>query len=262
MAEYLTVTAPMIFWDFDGTLAYRHASWSDCLLEVLDQNDPAHGFRIEQIRAVLSRGFPWHEHEKPHASPGDATEWWRLVGDLIRRGLIDMGCSAELADRSSSAFRSHYLTLDRWRLADDTVPVLTDLRDRGWSHVILSNHVPELNDIVDHLGLGRLITETVSSGVIGYEKPHPNAFQRALDIAGHPDPVWMAGDNPVADVAGAEKAGIPAILVRAQEFTMDYVERIEGSWARGGAWSDWQTHVKRRAADLTEAAGIIHRHSF
>jgi len=29
-----------------------------------------------------------------------------------------------------------------------------------------------------------------------------------------PTSVWMIGDNPVADVAGAEAVGIPAILVR------------------------------------------------
>ncbi|WP_443044957.1 HAD hydrolase-like protein [Streptomyces sp. NBC_00343] len=35
----------------------------------------------------------------------------------------------------------------------------------------------------------------------------------ALDRAGSPGRVWMVGDNAVADVAGAQALGIPAILV-------------------------------------------------
>ncbi|MFI5884541.1 HAD hydrolase-like protein [Streptomyces sp. NPDC051554] len=34
-----------------------------------------------------------------------------------------------------------------------------------------------------------------------------------LDRAGSPERVWMVGDNPVADVAGAQALGIPGILV-------------------------------------------------
>lgn len=44
-------------------------------------------------------------------------------------------------------------------------------------------------------------------------------FQLALAEAGDPHHVWMVGDNAVADVAGAQAVGIPAILVRAQKGT-------------------------------------------
>jgi putative hydrolase of the HAD superfamily len=53
-----------------------------------------------------------------------------------------------------------------------------------------------------------------SSASIGYEKPHPAIFRRALAAIPAAGPVWMIGDNPVADVAGAEALGLPAILVR------------------------------------------------
>jgi len=42
-------------------------------------------------------------------------------------------------------------------------------------------------------------------------------FKAALNAAGHPRVVWMVGDNPVADIVGAEAVGIPAILVRNKE---------------------------------------------
>ena len=57
--------------------------------------------------------------------------------------------------------------------------------------------------------------ETIhTSASTGFEKPHPRAFELALEAAGHPDTVWMVGDNPIADVQGAQRLGIPAILVR------------------------------------------------
>lgn len=94
------------------------------------------------------------------------------------------------------------------------MPVLESLRQRNWTHVILSNHVPELSLIVQHLGLNRYVHQIFNSAQTGYEKPHPMAFklvQMSLDKA---EQLWMIGDNPVADIAGAEAANIPAILVR------------------------------------------------
>ena len=42
-----------------------------------------------------------------------------------------------------------------WQLFDDTVPALDRLGEAGWRHAVLSNHVPELEQIVAGLGLDR-----------------------------------------------------------------------------------------------------------
>ena len=99
-------------------------------------------------------------------------------------------------------------------LFDDTLPALAELRRAGWRHVILSNHVPELPALVDGLGLAGVVDLTLSSATIGFEKPNPQAFAHARRACGDPDELWMVGDNPVADIDGATRAGIPAILVR------------------------------------------------
>jgi putative hydrolase of the HAD superfamily len=96
-------------------------------------------------------------------------------------------------------------------------PVLERLRAQGWSHVVLSNHVPELPAIAAGIGLTPLVDRIVTSAATGFEKPHPEAFARAFEGTGRPADVWMVGDNEVADVAGAEAVGIPAILVRGHE---------------------------------------------
>ncbi len=81
---------------------------------------------------------------------------------------------------------------------------------------MLSNHVPELAELIEGLGLGELVGEVFTSAAIGYEKPHPEIFRHALRVCGSPGRVWMVGDNPVADVEGAEAVGVPAVLVRAR----------------------------------------------
>ena len=60
------------------------------------------------------------------------------------------------------------------------------------------------------------MSSRITSGFTGYEKPNPRAFEYALRQVGHPERVCMVGDNPIADVQGAESMGIPAILVRSQ----------------------------------------------
>lgn len=63
------------------------------------------------------------------------------------------------------------------------------------------------------LGLGNHVDAVFSSAVVGWEKPHAEFFQRAVEAMGRPVRKWMIGDNPIADVRGAEAVGIPAILV-------------------------------------------------
>lgn len=88
----------------------------------------------------------------------------------------------------------------------------------------MSNHVPELRDLVEGLELSELVTDVLSSAVTGYEKPHPLAFELGRAATGYPDELWMVGDNPEADVRGAEAVGIPSILVRTES-------RDVGRWA-------------------------------
>ncbi len=226
---------PTVLLDFDGTLALRPGLWGACVLELLDEAEPDHGIALEAIRAGLRDGFPWHRAEVAHLELCEPDAWWTPVQELIARALVAAGVSHETAIRLGAATRERFADPSRgWELFPDTLPAIGRLREAGWRCVVLSNHIPELPALAAGLGLSSDHLDTViTSAAIGYDKPHPEAFRIGLQAAGHPTDVWMVGDNPIADVGGAEAVGIPAILVR-----------------RDG-------EVDRRAADLHGAVDII-----
>jgi putative hydrolase of the HAD superfamily len=205
----------IVMWDFDGTLAWREGLWSGCVMEVLDEHEPGHGATLDSLRSKLSGGFPWHRHETPHPELADADAWWQALTPLIAGAIAGCGVGEARARELSPAVRERFVDGTRvWRLFEDSTTALVTTAEAGWRNVILSNHVPELPSLAHQLGLSGLVEEIFSSAETGYEKPHPEAFRAALHACGEPRERWMVGDNPRADVAGAEALGVPAILIR------------------------------------------------
>jgi len=211
-------SAKVILWDFDGTLARRSGgtSFGACMVETLDEHAPDHGVDVSLFRPFLRSGFPWHTPELAHPHLSTTASWWEHVEPLLVRGFEGVGFESVRARTLGKLAGERYVDVRHWEVFDDTVPALSTLRGLGWSHVILSNHVPELPAIVSDLGLRSFFEASINSAETGYEKPHPEAFAIARRAAGDPSTLWMVGDNPTADIAGAEAVGIPAILVRAE----------------------------------------------
>ena len=206
-----------LLWDFDGTLGHRDGgAWTASLLETLDLALPGHAVTLEQLRPHTRAGFPWHEPDRPHTHLTSAEAWWEALYPVLVRVYRRVGLDESLAQTLARRFRAVYLNLDRWRLSDDVLPTLDALSAQGWTHAILSNHVPELGDIVRHLGLTSRFVRVFNSAETGYEKPNPRAFRIVLETLADVEAVWMIGDSFTADVQGAEAVGVPAILVRRQ----------------------------------------------
>jgi putative hydrolase of the HAD superfamily len=206
----------LAIWDFDGTLAHRRGEtgWSILLAEALDAEEPGHGHSAETFRPHLRDGFPWHRPEVAHPELCEPEAWWASVGRVLGRAYEAAGYAPARARELAHAARRLYVDPGvGWELFDDTLPALERLTQAGWTHAILSNHVPELRQIVAGLGLDETVALISCSAETGYEKPHPQAFASVLEPLG-PAEAWMVGDNVVADVLGAEALGIPAVLVR------------------------------------------------
>jgi putative hydrolase of the HAD superfamily len=206
----------LLIWDFDGTLANRRGEtgWSILLAEVLDAEEPGHGHAAETFRPYLRGGFPWHTPDVAHPERSDPEAWWASVCPVLARAYEAAGYAPARALELAEAARRLYVDPTvGWALFDDTLPALERLSVAGWMHAILSNHVPELRQIVSALGLDEHVEFVSCSAETGYEKPHERAFASVLEPL-RPAEAWMVGDNVLADVLGAEAVGLPAVLVR------------------------------------------------
>ncbi len=220
----------VVLWDFDGTLAHRNGFFSEVLLEILDEYEEVHYYKIDEIRSFLMDGFPWHHPEHQHFElNNDAKAWWDLVEKVFIRAYEGIGLDNERAMKYAKLAHFRYIDSKRFVLYEDTEEVLKHFVNLGWENIILSNHVPELSTIVKKLGLDPYIQDCISSANVGYEKPNPEIFRLALRKTGHPDEVWMVGDNYQADIKGAESMGIDAILVR-NEFREDAKHYAKNLW--------------------------------
>lgn len=203
----------LILWDFDGTLAIRPGLWSAAMVDVIDRHDPGHALSADDFRPSLSSGFPWHDPDASHHHLSEPEAWWDHLNGLIDAGYRNAGYSDQQAATFTAHFRDVFLDVDAWRVYEDVIPALTALTHARWRHVIVSNHVPELPDLVAALGLATYFERIVCSAHVGYEKPHPAIFQTAIEDA-NADRIAMVGDNRRADVAGAAAVGIQGFLVR------------------------------------------------
>jgi putative hydrolase of the HAD superfamily len=183
------------------------------MVEVLDELVPGNVVGASDVRPFLQQGFPWQTPDVEHLNLSTPDLWWDHLMPTLRNAYEQVGVATEFIDLALTEVRRTYCDPLRFELFPDVKDALSELRNAGWRVTILSNHVPELPAIVNGLGLGELIDEVFSSALIGYEKPHPHAFKAAIGLS-NANECFVIGDDPVADVLGAEQSGIRALLVR------------------------------------------------
>ena len=184
------------------------------MLHLLRRAAPDLRVTLRDLKPHLQSGFPWHTPDEVHQDLKTPQEWWDPLGPVLEQAFLAVGAGPRLARELSVRVREDFVDPRQWRVYGDVFPTLDELSARGWTHLVLSNHVPELADIANGLGLGGRISRIFNSAETGHEKPHLEAYRAILRTLQKPEAVWMVGDNVEADVLGAEEAGIPAVLVR------------------------------------------------
>lgn len=141
------------------------------------------------------------------------------LGRLLVDTAVSLGVPIDVVDMQRC------LDSYAWRAVQQTAPfpevveVLTLLRDRGLKLGFVTNsfHPSPLRDteLTDHGILDFFPDCRVTAADAGYLKPHPEIFDFALNKLGMTaDEAVFVGDNAVADIAGAQGAGMRAILRR------------------------------------------------
>lgn len=209
---------PTIIWDFDGTLAYHKLGYFyETIIKVLDEHEPGHNIGRNELCNLLKGLLPWHKPMESHFNLSDAKDWWKAVEGAFTYSLMELGYKKKCSLKLARLTHEIYIEPANFLLYDDAIDTLAYFNERGWKNIILSNNIPDLPQIVEKIGLSRLIYECISSANIGYEKPNPEAFRYALNVAGNPKHVWMVGDSLETDIIGAQAVNIKAVWVHCPE---------------------------------------------
>ncbi len=218
--------AGTIWWDFDGTLVSRPRMWSEAALRLATRRCPGHDLSVSHFARQFKRQFPWHRHDLAHPELTTPELWWDAVYAVYRATFARLGLDD--LDHALPEIREDILDASRYRLFDDAVPVLSALKGLGWRQVIVSNHVPELAEIVRDLGIGEFLQAVTTSGQVGYEKPHRRIFEAALAQSAPGTPIWMIGDNATCDCLPVAAFGATALLVRSR--SREYERCAQDLW--------------------------------
>lgn len=147
---------PVVFWDFDGTLAERDGMWPAVLHDAIRSTDPDRTISIADLAPWLVEGFPRWKPGQLRVFP-DAAAWWASAGTTLVDACCAAGLDPSTAERAVAAVPRIYDRPGNWRIKAGAFEALTAARDAGLTNAILSNHAPELPQLVDALGFEPLV---------------------------------------------------------------------------------------------------------
>lgn len=119
--------------------------------------------------------------------------------------------TTELSDAVISAH--HQIMIEACPLYDDSVPFLKQLRQRGIKIALVSNCADNTRPFLADLDVLRLADEVILSCEVGFAKPSPEIYLRALEALGVAAADAVMIDDRASYCAGAEAVGIRAIQI-------------------------------------------------
>jgi putative hydrolase of the HAD superfamily len=191
----------ILSFDLDDTLwpvAPVIAAAEESLFSWLRQHYPraAHGHSVESMRGLRARTaeqFPAMNHDLTF-----------LRRHTLAQQFLAAGHSESLADEAMEVF---FTARNRVDLYADVRPALTRLRARYRLYAVSNG-----NADLERCGIGDLFDGHITARAAGAAKPDARIFARLLNIAGASAAETLhIGDDPLADVIGAARAGIPAV---------------------------------------------------
>lgn len=209
-----------VIFDLDDTLidwAKPSVTWQEF---TRPKTDNIHSFLIanghdvppaEDFHAIVDQAMrdTWTEAKKTWIIPS--------IAEILCLVFADLGLDVGRIDIDEILRLYNWGPLPGVVPYPDTVPVLETLHQQGYKIGLLTNSfLPmwmrdvELRayDLIDYLDA------RVTSGDVGYLKPHPAIYYSILDMLGtKPERAVFVGDRPVNDIAGANGAGLTSVLI-------------------------------------------------
>lgn len=188
---------------------------------VADETAVERAFR-DAFRAAPPLAFP---DAAARERTGRERAWWR---DVVAVALGVPPTHPRL-DAAFDALYAHFAHGYAWRVHPDVLPALEALRTRKLRTGVVSNFDGRLPGLLDELGLGQWFDAVVWSSDVGAAKPARAIFLEAVRRLGvAPAEAVHVGDDPDADVAGAERAGMRVIQLDRSCRTANALTSLDG----------------------------------
>ena len=137
----------------------------------------------------------------------DHSFWWMFYSQLLSEiGLEDDA----IRDQLVTGVRNS----GNWdQILPGTAEQLREIGER-YQIAVISNADGRIEDVLRRCGIARCFQTITDSGLVGYEKPHPEIFRQALQsMNAAPEESLYVGDVYSVDYLGATGAGMQAMLM-------------------------------------------------
>jgi len=161
----------------------------------------------EALKAIRDR-----DRARPYQPPEYRENDLPTITRNLIQGLFEMDPTPELLDEVRDV--RHRVFVDVIEAPEYLADLLSRLKRRFLLGVV-SNYPDgdSIRESLDRVGVRNHFDTIVVSGDHGRAKPHPEPFQRALVALNvEPEESLFVGDNWVADIQGAKRLGLGAVL--------------------------------------------------
>ncbi len=195
-----------VFFDAGETLVYRNPSLETIALRYFEK-----GKRVvsrDKLEKAMRGAAVDMKMIVEKGRLSDSAKWNAYMKKVYRRlGVKNFPLDSELKHRlkKGTSFRAH----------KDVFAALRFLQRKKIITGVISNAPAELRGILKKTKLWRFFDYIVISELAGAEKPDRRIFKKALSLAKvRPEETVYIGDNYLADIAGARRAGIEPVWLR------------------------------------------------
>ena len=206
-------TSRAVIFDYGNTLIEfgpaqmraQFADLHDALVRLAGPCDAEH-LRTVRDRQVVA---PYHRDYREN-------DFREVVSELVRELYGREPTEAEVIELMDTRYRSFQASIAP---PEGVADLLRDLR-KTHRLALVSNYPcgESIRESLVRTGLAEHLEAVVVSGDLGWVKPHPAPFQAVLDQLGLPaEDCVFVGDNWLADVQGAKRAGMKAVYITQHE---------------------------------------------
>jgi HAD superfamily hydrolase (TIGR01549 family) len=206
-----------ILFDMGSTLIeFENSSW-----EVLRRLCAENGYRFLQEKSLIdldSYIFYKTIEEEFEIARGKSNKTLKEIRFERFAALIFKKLRLHISDGNFPLFLEAYYQpiTEQLTLIDGALEILKYFEDKNLEIGLVSNtifperfHLKELKKF----GICPFLDLTLFSSSVGYKKPHPKIFKRALNkLRVKPEEAVFVGDRLVEDIGGAQDVGMKAIL--------------------------------------------------